>query len=119
MARALQYGCFMQTPVQITFRGMSPSEALEAVIRQRVEWLEGYHDRITRCHVVVDVPQRHQQKGRTYSVRLDITTPSGEIVASTHDRSPGANEDIHAAIRQVFDAARRQLEDEPSRRRVS
>jgi ribosome-associated translation inhibitor RaiA len=106
----------MQTPVQITFRGMSPSEAIEAIIRQRVEWLEGFHDHITRCHVVVDLPHRHQHKGRTYGLRLDITTPTGEIVASSNGRE-GAREDIHTVIRDVFDTARHQLEDDLRRRR--
>lgn len=109
----------MQTPVQITFRGMSPSEAVEAIIRQRVEWLEGFHDRITRCHVVVDVPQRQQQKGHAYSLRVDITTPTAEIVASSNERGMIAHEDINTVIRHVFDAARRQLEDDARRRRVS
>jgi ribosomal subunit interface protein len=107
----------MQTPVQITFRGMPPSEAIEAVIRQRIEWLEGFHDRITRCHVVVDVPHRHQHKGSGYSIRVDITTPTGEVAASSNEG--GASEDIHAAIRHVFDALRRQLAHEQSRRRSS
>jgi ribosome-associated translation inhibitor RaiA len=107
----------MQTPVQITFRGMSPSEAIEAIIRQRVEWLEGFHDHITRCHVVVDLPHRHQHKGHAYGLRVDITTPTGEIVASSNDRDGGAREDIHAVIRHVFDTARRQLEDDLNRRR--
>jgi ribosomal subunit interface protein len=107
----------MQTPLQITFRGMSPSEAVEAIIRQRIEWLEGFNDRITRCHVVVEVPPRQHQKGRAYSIRVDLATPSGEIVASSSEGK--AHEDIHAAIRDVFDAARRQLEDEQRRRRSS
>lgn len=107
----------MQTPAQITFRGMPPSEAVDLVIRQRIEWLEGFHDHITRCHVVVDVPHRHQHKGRAYNVRVDVTTPTGEIVASSHDHHDGAGEDIHAVIRDVFDTARRQLEDDLRRRR--
>ncbi len=107
----------MQTPVQITFRGMPPSEAVELIIRQRIEWLEGFHDHIIRGHVVVDVPHRTHQKGRTYSIRVDLATPSGEIVASSSEGD--AHEDIHAAIRHVFDAARRQLDDEQDRRRIS
>ncbi|MET0411617.1 MAG: HPF/RaiA family ribosome-associated protein [Polyangiaceae bacterium] len=117
LARSLQPLCFMQTPVQITFRGMSPSEAIEAIIRQRVEWLEGFNNHITRCHVVVDVPHRQHPKGRAYSIRIDLGTPSGEIVASS--REGDAHEDIHTAIRHVFDAARRQVEDEQRLRRVS
>jgi ribosome-associated translation inhibitor RaiA len=107
----------MQTPVQVTFRDMPRSEAVEAVIRQRVEWLEGFCDRITRCHVVVGVPHRHHHKGRAYSIHVDIMTPAGEIVASSREGAAGAHEDIHAVIRHVFDAARRQLEDELRRRR--
>ena len=107
----------METPVQVAFRGMPPSEAIEAVIRQRIEWLEGFNARIVRCHVVVDVPRGDQHKGRAYNVRVDITTPTGEIVASSHDRDEGAGQDIHAVIRTVFDTARRQLEGELSRRR--
>jgi ribosome-associated translation inhibitor RaiA len=96
---------------------MPRSEAVEAIIRQRVEWLEAFHDRITRCHAVVDVPHHHQRNGRTYGIRLDITTPTGEVVASSPEGDDGSHQDIHAVIRDVFDAARRQLEDELRRRR--
>jgi ribosome-associated translation inhibitor RaiA len=115
MAHELHTTCFMHTSVQITFRGMPRSEALEAIIRQRVEWLEAFHDRISRCHAVVDVPHRHQHNGRAYSIRLDLTTPTGEIVASSHEGDTVS--DVHSVIRDVFDAARRQLEDELRRRR--
>jgi ribosome-associated translation inhibitor RaiA len=41
----------MQTPLEISFHNMERSEAVEAKIRQRVEKLEKYFDRITSCHV--------------------------------------------------------------------
>ena len=83
----------------------------------RVERLERWHERLTRCHVVVDVPHRHQQKGRAYSVRLDISTPTGEVVAMTRETGDDGGEEIYAAIHRAFDAARRQLEEESERRR--
>lgn len=107
----------MQTPLQITFRGMAPSPSIDATIRDRMQRLERWHDRITRCHVVVDVPHRHQHKGRAYSVRLDITTPTGEVVALTREAPDGKSEDLYLAIGQAFDAARRQLDHELGRRR--
>ena len=36
----------MQLPLQITFRDMEPSEAVEANIRERAERLERFYDHI-------------------------------------------------------------------------
>jgi ribosomal subunit interface protein len=107
----------MQVPLQITFRGMSPSDALAQVVRDRAARLERFHERITRCHVVVDVPHQHQRKGRHYSVRLDITTPTGEVAVSREPPLDASHEDIHAVVRDAFDAAARQLEDDLRRAR--
>ena len=46
----------MQIPVEITFRDIERSEAVEARIRDWVEKLERVFDRIVRCEVVVDDP---------------------------------------------------------------
>jgi ribosomal subunit interface protein len=101
----------MQVPPQITFRDIPPSEAVEARIRERIEKLSRFHDRITSCHVVVEAPHRHQHKGKIYTIRIDLVVPGGEIVVN---REPGANhahEDVYVAIRDAFNALRRQLED--------
>jgi ribosome-associated translation inhibitor RaiA len=46
----------MAIPVQITFRDVPPSEALESRIHQRVERLERFADRATSLHVIVAAP---------------------------------------------------------------
>jgi len=107
----------MQHPLQITFRGMDPSIAIEAAIRARVSRLERFHGRITRCHVTVDVPHRHQTKGRLMAVRLDISTPTREIVVTRDPPADHTHEDFHVVLRDAFNAATRQLEDELQRRR--
>ncbi len=107
----------MQIPLQITFRGMDPSEAIEALVRERSLRLERFHDRITRCHVVVDLPHRHHRKGRLYAVRIDITTPTGEIAVSRDPPLDHSHEDINVVVRDAFNAAARQLEDEVRQRR--
>ena len=107
----------MQIPLQITFRGMDPSDAIASSIRERAKKLERFHDRMIRCHVVVDVPHRHQRKGRLYAVRIDITTPTGEIIASREPALDQAHEDFNVVMRDAFSAAARQLEDEVRRRR--
>jgi ribosome-associated translation inhibitor RaiA len=100
----------MQTPLQITFRGMDPSEAIEQDIRRRALRLERMHPRLTRCHVVVDLPHRHHHKGNHYVVHLELATPLGEV-SVTHD-PPLAEEraDFKAVIRDAFDAAARRLD---------
>jgi len=101
----------MQIPLQITFRQMAPSPAVEAHIRKRADALERYFDRIMGCRVVVEASARSQRKGKLYHVRVDLTVPGREIVVKRDPPEHHAHEDILVAVRDAFDAARRQLED--------
>jgi cold shock CspA family protein len=96
---------------------MAPSSAIEDAIRERVARLERFHDRITRCHVTVDVPHRHHTKGNLFAVRLDITTPAREIAVTRDPREDYTHEDFNVVLRDAFSAAVRQLEDDVRRRR--
>ena len=107
----------MQLPLQITFRGMEPSGAVEANIRKKAEKLERFAEHITSCRVIVEVPHKHQQKGLLYSVKVDITLPNKEIVATRHSDEHHAHEDVYVVIRDAFNAAGRQLEDYVRKRR--
>jgi cold shock CspA family protein/ribosome-associated translation inhibitor RaiA len=107
----------MQLPLQITFRGMDASDTIEGQIRQRADELERFYDRITACRVVVESAHRHHRKGRIYHVRVELTVPGGEIVVKRDPPEHHAHEEMHVAIRDAFDAARRQLEDHVRRDR--
>lgn len=107
----------MQIPLQITFRDMPPSEAVEANIKEKVQKLEHFADNITSCRVVLEAPHKHQHKGQLFSVHIDITLPGKEIVVSRHPDAHHAHEDVYVAIRDAFNAARRQLEDHGRRHR--
>jgi len=96
----------MQVPIQITVRDMLHSEALEAHIRERVAKLEAFHDRITTCRVTVQQQARHQHQGRPFCVRVDVRVPGREIVANRDH-----HEDVYVALRDAFDAVKRQLEE--------
>lgn len=101
----------MQSPLQITFRHMSPSPALEARIRGRVEELEQVFDRIVACHVTVEAVNRRQQQAKLFEIRVDLTLPGREIVVGRDPAANPAHEDAHVAVRDAFDVARRRLED--------
>jgi len=107
----------MQLPLQITFRHMDTSAALEARIRQRAEELDQFFDRIIGCRVVVECENRRRQQGNLFEVRIDLTIPGHEIVVGRERSSNHAHEDPHVAVRDAFDAARRVLEDHARRDR--
>ena len=96
----------MQTPLQITFRNIPRSDAVETRIRDKAAKLDEFHPRIMSCHVVVEESDRHQHQGRQFTVRLDIRVPGHEVVI---DRDH--HEDIYVALRDAFNAAGRKLEE--------
>jgi ribosomal subunit interface protein len=102
----------MKIPLQITARDFELPESIEAIIREKADKLNTFCDQIMSCRVVVETPHRRQQKGLLYNVRIDMTVPGAELVVK---REPHA--DIHAAVREAFDAARRQLQDQTRRQR--
>ncbi len=94
-------------PAQITFRGMDVSEALSEHIRDQYEKLFRFNERITSCHVVVEQPHRHKQKGRAFEVRLTLTLPGHEVaVTRGHEE---VQENPYALVDELFKAARRML----------
>ena len=107
----------MQIPLQISFRNMDPSPAVEARIREKAAKLERFHDRIIGCTVVVEAPHRSQNKGKLYSVRVDISVPGKDVVVDRAKPVDHAHEDVYVAVRDAFNAATRRLEDQVRKRR--
>lgn len=99
----------MQLPLQITFRDIPPSEAIEAKIRQQAEKLNRFYDNIMSCRVVVEAPHRHHHQGTIYHVRIDLTVPQGELVINRNPSQNQAHENLYVAIRDAFAVARRRL----------
>ncbi|MEO7558647.1 MAG: HPF/RaiA family ribosome-associated protein [Nitrosospira sp.] len=102
----------MKTLLQVTVRDIPHSEALESHIRQKAEKLETFYPHIMGCRVMVEIPHKHKHQGRMFNVRLDITVPGKELVVNRE-----ADEDVYVALRDAFDAAKRQLEDYGRRQR--
>ena len=96
----------MQVPLQINFHDVPQSEALEIRIREKAARLESFHPRIMSLRVAVEAQHRHKQQGKHYAVRLDVRVPGKEIVANRDH-----HEDVYVALREAFDAVRRQLEE--------
>lgn len=100
----------MKFPIQITFRKMAPSPAVETHIREHAAALDRFFGRIMTCHVVVEASTR-RHKGNLYHLRINLAVPGREIVIKRDSPEHHTHEDILVAVRDAFDAARRQIED--------
>lgn len=101
----------MKQPLEVTFRDMPRSEAVEAKIREKAAKLDKFYEHIMACHVVISAPHSHHKQGNLFHVAIDLTVPNGEIVVNRDAKENHAHEDAYVAIRDAFDAARRQLQD--------
>jgi ribosomal subunit interface protein len=102
----------MKIAPQITLKNVPHSDAVEAKIRDKITKLDQFSDRIMSCRVTVEESQRRQHQGKLFTVRIDITVPGRELVVNRVE-----NEDLYVAVRDAFDAAKRQLEEHTRKRR--
>lgn len=107
----------MAIPLNITFRDMDSSPALEDRVRDLVAKLEQHYDRIERAEVVIERPHKRHRQGQRVHVRVELAVPGPDIVVSHDHELDGAHEDTYVALRDAFRAARRQLEDRARRLR--
>jgi len=108
----------MIIPLQVTFRKMDPSAALEARIRKLAARLDRFSEHILRCRVVVEPLPHHSHHGALYEIHIDITLPGEEIAIRHAHPADHAHEDPYVALRDAFRAARRRLEDHERKRRL-
>ncbi|WP_224363430.1 HPF/RaiA family ribosome-associated protein [Hyalangium versicolor] len=100
----------MNRPLQITYRGMDPSEAMSEHIRDQAEKLEQFFDRIVGCHVVVEQPHKHHRQGKLFHVRVDLHVPGKDISVGKEHAERQTHEDPYLAVNDAFEAARHQLQ---------
>jgi ribosome-associated translation inhibitor RaiA len=107
----------MQTPLQITFHQMDPSQALEDDIRQRAGELEKVFAGVVSGRVLVEAPHRHHHRGQLYRIRIELLVPGDHLVVGRSPDQDGTHEDVYVAVHDAFRAARRQLEAYARRQR--
>jgi ribosome-associated translation inhibitor RaiA len=107
----------MIIPLQITWRNVDQSDAVEADIRAKAEKLDQFYSQILSGRVLVEASHRHHHKGNLYRIRIELEVPDGEIVVTRDPADNHAHEDIYVTVRDAFDAARRQLQDYAAKRR--
>jgi len=97
-------------PVQITFRHMESSPAVETRVRELADHLGVFSDRIQTCRVVIDSPHRHHHQGKVFAVKLQLVLPGEDVVVDMERPQRDGHEDVYVVLRDAFDAAKRQLQ---------
>ena len=99
----------MTIPVQITFRHMDSSPAVETRVRELADHLGVFSDRIQSCRVVLDSPHRHQHQGKVFNVKVQLSLPGEDVVVDMERPQRDGHEDVYVVLRDAFGAAERQL----------
>ncbi len=107
----------MEIPLQVTWRNIDKSDAVDDDIRAKAEKLNEFNDHIMSCRVVVEASHKHHHKGNLYRIRIDVKVPDRELVVTRDPGDEHSHEDIYVTVRDAFDAMRRQLQDHARNRR--
>lgn len=107
----------MKLPLQLTFRDIPHSDAVEAVVIKKSEKLDRIYDQLMGCRVVIESPHRKRNHGNLYHTRIDITVPGDEIIVGRDPAANHAHEDVYSSVNDAFRAAERQLKSWVSKRR--
>lgn len=108
----------MQTPVDVTFRGLSRSGAITAEVHSRVERLEHLFGPLTRCHVVLEVRPHPHRRGNVHRVSIEVLLPGIDLVSSHDCAERHEHENVYVAIRDTFNALARELQSRVNKARL-
>ncbi len=91
---------------EITFRNVIKSDAVEALILDKIAKIEKICDHLVSCRVAVEKRHEHQQKGRPYRVRIEMTAPPNHVLTVKKDSTNGDKRaGLSQVVRNAFDAA--------------
>ena len=102
----------MKSAVDVLYRDLESSPALNEIISKKLQKLNRYSDQIIHSRVVLDTPHNHKHKGKQFRASIEIDI-KGHPIAVTQD-----NESIHVAVRDAFLTAERKVKKIAARQRT-
>jgi cold shock CspA family protein len=111
----------LQVPIEISFRDIEKNDFLKELIHTEAAQLERLSDNITSCRVSVEQPQKSQQQGQPYRVRVAVRVPPGHELVATEDPGMGdIRKELQTVIRDTFSSVGKQLQklNEQQRREI-
>ncbi len=99
----------MQQEPIIEFRHLERTDALINHINLNLQRLEHFSSHIISCHIVVELEQNSQNKGKLFRVNITLTVPGKSLVVHQHD------EDLYTLIKSTFSTLELQVKEHSQR----
>ncbi len=96
-------------PINIMFRDLATSPAIEDKAKRHAEKLGKYFSHIMNCNVIIE-SSHHHYRGNIYQVSINIKVPNAELVVNRNPSENHEHEDVYVAIRDAFSAMKRKLQ---------
>lgn len=110
----------LDVPLEVSTRGLTTREAhlAKRIVRDYAERLARKTPDIIMCRVAVEKPQKFQQSGNPFRVRVLITAPGHtEVVVVREPGQHAMHDPLRTVIKDAFQAAMRSLDSEMELRR--
>lgn len=101
----------MKPAVNVVYRDLESSAALNAIIDKKVAKLTRYSDGILSSRVVIDIPHNHKHKGKLFRASVELDMKGNPLSVHCDDES------VHVAVRDAFSSAERTLKKTVGRKR--
>lgn len=96
----------MKRPLEVHYRGISHSEALDEHIQARVRRLDRLHPNVVGCRLYLERPHRHHESSKGWRAAIDITVPPRRKVAMTR---LSVDDNLYKLLDELFEAAERRV----------
>lgn len=103
-------------PVSVVFRSTENSPAVEADALRYAAKLGRKFSYIDSCKITISAPRKLSLKGKAFAIGLEIISAGRKIATKGECSGLHTHENAHSAMRDVFDAAERQLGSLANRR---
>lgn len=106
----------MKVPLEITFRDVEKTTELETLIGEKAARLDRFANNLISVHVAVERPQKYQQFGNPYRVRIRMRMPPGQELIIRREPGEGDMHDpLTVVLKAAFHAAERKLSEMTAR----
>ncbi len=100
----------MRVPIEITYRNVKKSDAIEKLIHDKADKLNEFHDGIVSCRISLEQDQESKRSVNQFHVRISMRVPPGkELVVHQKSDEEGTGESIRTVINDAFKTIGRQL----------
>lgn len=101
----------MQRDPIITWRNIQRSDAVEAIIRKRIEAIEKFCPDAVGLRITLAAPQKPRHAARGFDVRLHLEVPGPDLDVARSVRHGHAADDILRAVNATFTALEKQIKE--------